>query len=60
MTSGSFNEGYLDGWRSVAGNAPVPKNPTLPPTDEQTNMTEFQLGFDYGRADALEQFKPGH
>jgi len=56
---GAFEDGYRDGWGSVAGNAPVPANPTRPPPDEIVDMTEFQLGFEYGRADALKRFKPG-
>jgi hypothetical protein len=58
MTTGTFEDGYRDGWGSVAGTAPLPTNPTRPTPDEQTDMGEFQLGFEYGRADALERFKP--
>ena len=58
MTKGTFDEGYQDGWGSVAGDAPLPANPTRPPPEEQTDISDFQLGFEYGRADALEQFQP--
>ena len=58
MTNGTFEEGYRDGWGSVAGEAPLPTDPTRPPSDEQTDKSDFQLGFEYGRADALERFKP--
>ena len=59
MSKGTFADGYRDGWGSVAGDAPLPKKPTRPPLDVQTDMSAFQLGFEYGRADALEQFQPG-
>ena len=58
MTAHSFEDGYRDGWGSVAGDAPLPANPTAPPPDEPDGKTPFQLGFEYGRADALERFKP--
>jgi hypothetical protein len=58
MGKGTFEDGYRDGWGSVAGDAPLPTNPTRPPLDELSDMSDFQLGFDYGRADALEQFQP--
>ena len=59
MTNGSFGDGYRDGWGSGAGDKPVPECPTCPPITEWDGKTAFQLGFEYGRADALEQFKPG-
>ncbi len=54
----AFKDGYRDGWGSVAGTAPMPKCPTCPPAKEWSGKTAFQLGFEYGRADALEQFQP--
>jgi hypothetical protein len=54
----AFKDGYRDGWGSAAGNAVMPKCPTCPPSEEWKGKTAFQLGFEYGRADALEQFKP--
>ena len=58
MIEGSFEHGYRDGWASVAGDAPLPANPTQPLPDEPDGKTVFQLGFEYGRADALERFQP--
>ncbi len=58
MAEGTFEDGYRDGWGSVAGDAPLPSDPTRPPPHEQTDMSNFQLGFQYGRADALERFQP--
>ena len=58
MTKGTFEEGYEDGWRGVAGDAPIPANPTRPPPGEESQMEPFQLGFEYGRADALERLQP--
>jgi hypothetical protein len=58
VMKGSFEEGYRDGWLSVAGDEPLPANPTRPPAEEQSPMQSFQLGFLYGRADALERFQP--
>jgi len=57
VRKGTFEEGYLDGWISVAGNEPLPDNPTRPP-EEEIEIEPFQLGFFYGRADALEGFQP--
>jgi hypothetical protein len=55
MTQGSFEDGYADGWRTVAGDAPLPDDPTRPPPGEPS---DFTIGFEYGRADALERFEP--
>ena len=57
MTKGTFDEGYMDGWLSVAGDHPLPANPTRPSVEEG-QMEPFQLGFFYGRSDALERFQP--
>ena len=54
----AFEAGYRDGWGSVAGNEPMPPCPTCPPAEEWRDKTAFQLGFEYGRADALERFQP--
>jgi hypothetical protein len=58
MTEGSFTDGYLDGWGTVAGSTRPPGLPTCPPAEQWAGKSEFQLGFEYGRADALEQFQP--
>jgi hypothetical protein len=59
MTEGTFEDGYLDGWRSVAGDEPLPADPTRPPEEERCDAP-FNLGFSYGRADALERYQPGN
>ena len=59
MTKGTFEDSYRDGWGSIAGDAPLPSDPTRPPPDEQGDKSQFQLGFEYGRADALERCQPG-
>jgi hypothetical protein len=56
----AFKDGYRDGWGSAAGTAPMPECPTCPPAEEWRGKTAFQLGFEYGRADALEQFQPSN
>jgi len=46
---GSFQDGYQDGWSSVAGTDPLPENPTQPlPGEERTP----DKGYMYGRSDA--------
>lgn len=55
---GAFEEGYRDGWGSVAGNAPWPDCPTCPAAEEWKGKTAFHLGFEHGRTDALERSKP--
>lgn len=54
----AFKDGYRDGWGSAAGNAPMPDCPTCPPAEEWRGKTAFQLGFEYGRSDALERSEP--
>lgn len=56
MAERSFEEGYREGWTGVAGDAPLPSDPTCPPEGE---ARDYAVGFRYGRADALERFKPG-
>lgn len=51
MPKDGFEEGYRDGWMSAAGTAPLPDNPTRPSPGEPH---DFEAGFRYGRADALE------
>jgi hypothetical protein len=60
MRVGTFADGYRDGWGSVAGEAPAPTCPTCAPPEEWGDKTPFQLGYEYGRADALERFKPDY
>ena len=58
MDQSDFEDGYLGGWSTVAGNRPPPPSPTCPPEDQRGDKTAFQVGFEYGRADAHEQFQP--
>jgi len=60
MTEGTFADGYRDGWGSVAGLRPAPECTTCPPLREWDGKNPFQIGFEYGRADALELFQPDH
>lgn len=56
MTKGTFEEGYRDGWESVAGNEPVPENWICPPEHEGR---DYDSGFQYGKSEAALHFKPG-
>jgi hypothetical protein len=48
---GTFEEGYQDGWASVAGSDPLPQHATEPfPREQQTP----QKGYTYGVSDAKE------
>jgi hypothetical protein len=55
MTDRGFEEGYREGWLSVAGTAQQPDRPTQPPPEEPR---DYDNGFLYGRSDALERFRP--
>jgi hypothetical protein len=51
---GTFEDGYEDGWSSVAGTDPSPENPTEPlPSEERTP----EKGYLYGISDAKEDDK---
>jgi hypothetical protein len=46
---GSFEDGYEEGWSSIAGTEAQPERPTQPlPSEERTPET----GYAYGRSDA--------
>ena len=46
--SRTFKQGYIDGWRSVLGQgAPLP---TIPAFAVPAGKTEYQHGFEQGRA----------
>lgn len=48
---GTFEDGYQEGWSSVAGTDAPPENPTQPlPSEERTP----DKGYMYGRSDAKE------
>jgi hypothetical protein len=55
MTADAYEEGYRAGWEGVAGAAPLPADPAQPP---EGTARDYQHGFEYGRADALERFQP--
>jgi hypothetical protein len=55
MPQASFPDGYLDGWQSVAGDAIAPPSPEHIPS---LGKTDYQAGFEYGRAEALEWIDP--
>jgi hypothetical protein len=51
---GTFEEGYQEGWSSVAGTDPLPEDPTQPlPSEERTP----DKGYIYGTSDAKEADK---
>jgi len=50
MPTDDFDDGYRDGWEAVAGETPLPDNPTRPPPGEPN---DYEAGYQYGRSDAL-------
>ena len=56
MAEQTFEDGYRDGWESVAGTEPLPDNPTQP---QESDPRTYECGFRYGKSDAAERFKPG-
>jgi hypothetical protein len=56
MGARTFEQGYLDGWVSVAGDEPLRGEQTQPLPNELRN---YLTGFFYGRGDALERYVPG-
>ena len=54
-TGKSFADGYLDGWATVAEGRPCGIIPAAYTAD---GKSEFQTGFEHGRAEALERFSP--
>jgi hypothetical protein len=55
MTEGTFEDGYRDGWGTVAGDVPAPPLPADALMPDQ--KAPYQAGFEYGRAEALTRFK---
>lgn len=53
---GTFEEGYQEGWSSVAGTDPLPVNPTQPLASEERTADK---GYMYGRSDAKTPFVAG-
>ena len=56
MTGGSYADGFLDGWESVAGEAPPPAEIIYPPEGEPR---DYRAGFQYGKSEAAMRFRPG-
>ena len=55
MADRSFDEGYRDGWESVAGKQLFPANPTQ---RAEGDADTYECGFRYGKSEAAERFKP--
>jgi hypothetical protein len=56
MEDGTYEDGFRDGWESVAGKEPLPATLTYPPEGE---ARDYQAGFQYGKAEATVHFTPG-
>jgi hypothetical protein len=56
MAEQTFEEGYRDGWESVAGTEPMPDKRT---PSQDGDLLTYECGFRYGASDAAERFKPG-
>lgn len=56
MTEASFEDGYWDGWGTVAGDVAPPPLPADAPIPSA--KAPYQAGFEYGRAEALTRYKP--
>jgi hypothetical protein len=52
----TFEEGFHDGWESVAGDEFAPPETVYPPDGEPR---DYHAGFRYGRSEAATRFKPG-
>jgi hypothetical protein len=51
----TFDDGYREGWASIAGDSPLPPDPKPPPPGK---LATYGAGFAYGRVDALERLRP--
>jgi hypothetical protein len=56
MADKTYSEGYRDGWESVAGEEPMPEDPT-PRRDGDED--DYKTGFQYGESEASIRFRPG-
>ena len=56
MREGTFEQGFRDGWESIAGDKPLPENPSLP---QEGEPRDYECGFRYGRSEASVRFTPG-
>lgn len=52
MKKGSFSDGYIDGWQGVMGAGLVP---SIPAHSIPAGKTEYQAGYEAGRAEALDR-----
>ena len=52
---GTFEDGYQEGWSSVAGSDALPEDPTQPLASEERTPDK---GYMYGSSDAKEAEKP--
>lgn len=55
MAEGTFEDGYRDGWESVAGEEPMTRETVYPP---EGDARDYNAGFIYGRAEAETHFRP--
>jgi hypothetical protein len=51
----TYEDGYREGWASIANDLPVPRDPRPPPP---VRVATYAAGFAYGRLDALERLRP--
>jgi hypothetical protein len=52
----TFEDGYRDGWESVAAGEPLPE--CRAPADDRVE-SDYKTGFQYGKSEALTRFEPG-
>ena len=55
MADRTFEDGYRDGWESVAGKQPLPDNPTQ---RAEGDPDDYECGFRYGKSDGVERYEP--
>lgn len=55
MAEKTYNMGFGDGWKSVAGKKPRPADVVYPPEDDARN---YEVGVLYGRAEAEMRLQP--
>ncbi len=56
MDEDTYEDGFRDGWETVAADEPMPAKLTYPPEGEDRS---YQAGLLYGRSEAAVHFKPG-
>ena len=56
MSTGTYEDGYRDGWEGIVGEEPIPQPITYPPNGE---ARDYQAGYLYGGgAEAAVRFRP--